>query len=227
MDAVDMYRGVLFELDRYESPEFDVEDFNWFIVLATDKWLKNELAQYELTQEVSDKISCLISTAEILFNPDNSTDVREANLPEDYRHLVRCLVKLRYKSSTPVHSAGDTRQKHSRRITGDGQAATMDNYYLRPLVTDSDLDLFHRVVGNKLSIMFDTPEAPNQTVTIQSATIEYFKKAPKIKINESMQVVTDTPFPEHASREIVKICADLFLENNGSQRLQSHMAIGN
>src|SRR5690606_9659088 len=176
MNALDMYRGVLFELDKYESPEFDVEDFNWFIVLATDKWLKGELDRYEITQEVSDRISCLIDSAEISFNPDNNTDLREADLPENYRHLVRCLVKLRYKTSTPVYTLGAKRQKHSRRITGDGQAATMDNYYLRPLVSDSDLDLFHRVVGNKLSVMFDTPEAPNETVTIESVTIEYFKK---------------------------------------------------
>lgn len=224
--ALAMYEGVLYELRKVQSPDFDVSDFNYFMPSAVEKWLKGQLDEFELTQKVTDKISCLVKASDpIVFNADNTTDVRLKDLPGDYRHLVNCLVRLRYKAVTPVYAVNSTRRDYTKRYTGDGKVNIEDNYYLRPLVSDSDVRLYHRTIGNKLSILFDTPAYPNTTVVIADAVIEYISEPQPIALNEDFTTLHETPFPSHANMEIVKICADLFLENGESPRLQSHIAV--
>jgi hypothetical protein len=227
-DALAMYKGVLFELNKFQSADFDIEDFNYFMPDAVEKWLKAEIDQYETTQKVTDKISCLIKlSAIIVLNSDNSSDVREFNIPEDYRHFVSCQVRLRYKQATPVHSVNAKRHGFTKRFTGDNKVNILDNYYLKPLVSDSDLRLYHRLTGKKVSILFDTEAYPNAAVTVESAQLEYISIPQAIELNEDYTIKSNTQFPEHANREIVKVCAGLFLENNQSQRLQTHSIINN
>lgn len=226
-DALEMYKGVLLELDsKFGSEEFDVEDFNYFIAKATEKWFSDQLDLFEETQKVSDKISCMITTETIVFNATNGTADTVKVLPGDYRHLVNCLVSLRYKTATGAYAINAIRKDYSKRYTGDGQASLMDNFYLKPLVSDADVRLYHRIIGNELSILTESVKEPNTTIVIASALIEYFEVLPNIELDPAdNSIVTDTPFAAHANREIVTLCAQLFLEENESQRLQTHAAV--
>lgn len=227
-DALAMYTGVLQELNRVESPDFDVDDFNYFMPQATEKWLKVQLDQFEITQKITDKISCLVKqTSPISLNPNNTTNVKQFDLPGDYRHIVNCLIRLRYKLSTNVYAVGDKREVYTQRYTGDGQVSFTDNYYTKPLVSDSDDRLYHRVIGNKVSVLLDTPKYSNDSVRIETVVMEYIAKAPNIKLNANFTVDIDTVFPEHCNREIVVVCSRLFLDRHESQRKESQIAIDN
>lgn len=224
-DALAMFDGVKYELDQTQAAEFDIADFNYFIGKAVGNCVKRELEVFELTQTVSDKIAPLIKFAEMVFNANSSTDVRKAALPGDYRHVVSSLVKLRYKAATTAHANGDIRRKFSKRITGDNWSFTMDNHYLKPMISDSDVDLYHRVVGNELNVLIDTPEKPETKAFIESVTLEYISKPPAIEINDDEEIVVDTVFPSHFNQEIVTECAKLFLENEANQRAASIVAV--
>lgn len=226
IDALAMYEAVLFEIDQFQSGVFDFEDFNYWMPKAVDKWLKEQLLEYEKNQVIADKISCIVKQSnEIILNADNTTELRQADVPDDYRHLLNCLVSLRYKQATLSYAIGDVRKAYTKRYTGDNQVSFMDNSYTKPLVSDPDVRLYHRVIGNKVSILYDTPAELNSAVVIKSVVLEYFQQPPTIELGESLAIVQDTVFPEHSNREIVRVCAALFLESEESRRLQSHAAI--
>jgi hypothetical protein len=186
IDAQAMYEAVLHEIDEFHSGVFDYEDFNYWMPKAVDKWLKEQLLEYERTQIVADKISCLVKiTDELSLNPDDTTSLREADVPEDYRHLLNCLLTLRYKQATLSYAIGVKRKAYTRRYTGDNQVTFMDNYYTKPLVSDADVRTYHRVIGNKVSILYDTPVEPNASVVIESVVLEYFQEPPAIELDES------------------------------------------
>lgn len=222
-DAVQMYEGVLYEIDSTRSAELDVADFNYHVNAAVEKFLVADLNNYDLTQTITDKIRPLVKkTAPLTLNADNSTNVKSIALPNDYRHLVSCLVRLRYKQATVSFAVGAKRLDYSRRLTGDMEAVILNNVYLEPLVSDADLRLFHRVIGNTLYIEFDTPVRQNNSVVVEDVTIEYISQAPRIELDvDDQTIVTDTVFPPNINQEIVKICAQSFLENSGNQRLGS------
>ncbi len=226
-DGLAMYGGVLYELNKHQSPDFEVEDFNHFMGMSIEKWLKNELQKFELNQVVTDSLAPLIkvTTPELSFNATDATDVREKDLPEDYRHVVSCLVTLRHKVATTGNIVGTKRRDFTKRLTGDSWAAIYDNSYFRPLVADSDMRLYHRIVGNKVGIYFDTVTYPNTTVVIETIKMEYISQPTPIELDTNLTVTSDTVFSESVNRALVVICADLFLENNQSQRLQSHAVI--
>lgn len=226
--ALSMFHGVLFEIDQFQSEVFDHEDFNFWMPKAVDKWLTLKLEEYERNQVVSDKISCLVKKSNTIpLNSDNNTDVRQFDVPNDYRHLLNCLVRLRYKQATVTYAVNAKRDVYTKRYTGDNEATFLDNYYTKPFVSDSDVRLYHRSLGKKVSLLFDTPVYPNPSVVIESAAIEYLMEPPVIQLAANLSITQDTVFPEHANREIVVLCAALFLEKEQSQRLQSHAGINN
>lgn len=220
--AAQMYEGVLIELDQYQSAEFDVQDFNYFMPSAVEKLLKPELDAFELTQTVTDKLRPIIKVSSAIeLNPTNTTDVRKITLPGDYRHVVSVLVRLRYKTPSTAYAANALRSTYSKRLTGDSQAQIDENSYLRPLVSDADVRVYHRVIGNELHVILDTHRYPETKVVIQDIVLEYIRTAPEIRLNDDLTVAQETIFPAHFNREFVKACARLFLENEESARLQS------
>lgn len=226
-DALAMYEGVLYELNKYQSPDFEVEDFNHFMGMAVEKWLTIQVKEFELNQIITDRLAPLIKVTDpvLSFNPTNATNVQEVLYPGDYRHVVSCLVTMRYKAATVVNPIGKKRLDFTKRVTGDSWAAIYDNSYLRPLVTDSDMRLYHRIVGNKVGIYFDTVAYPNSNVVIESVKMEYIKQPVPIEIDTNLTIIQDTVFSESVNRALVVLCADLFLENHQSPRLQSHAVI--
>lgn len=226
----EMYAGVLYEINKFESADFDYSDFNHFINQALELWLKEILEVYELTQVISDKIAPLIVSTTVVadptfysWNPTVGTDIREKTVPTDYRHVLSCLTKFRYKTATNSFAVNDRRSTVSKRVTGDSWSSILDNRYLRPLVSDSDMRLYHRVTGNKIGLHFDTPTYPNVTVNIENVIMEYVKQPVVMEIDEEFAVVTgkDTVFSPSVNRELVLICSKLFLENYQSPRLQT------
>lgn len=221
-NAAQMYEGVLIELDQYQSAEFDAQDFNYFMPKAVEKLLKPELDALELTQKVTDKLRPLITVSDVIpVNPTNATDVRKITLPEDYRHVVSVLVRLRYKTATTAFALNSLRSDYSKRLTGDSQAFINENSYLRPLVSDASLRVYHRVIGNEIHVVLDTPKHPESRVVIQDIVLEYIRTAPEIRLNNDLSIDQDTVFPSHFNKEFVTACAKLFLENEESSRLQA------
>lgn len=211
--TLDLYQAVLFYLNRYSAPDFDLPDFRFFINEAVNEWVKEELKQYELTQVVSDRVRVLVKSDTLTFNADGTTDVRQFALPGDYRHLVRCEVKLFYKVASLGFAINALRTYPAKRFTGDSFAYIYDNYYLAPEVTDSDCTLYCRAVQDQLQIIFDSPIVPNTNVNIRSAAIEYIKKPNTIVLADGFASPPTLQFPEDVSRDIAKICADLFLRS--------------
>lgn len=225
-NATEMYEGVLLEVDQRSSANFDVQDFNYFMGQAVEDVLQPELDAFELTQKVTDGLRPLVKVSEpIPVNADSSTDVRKLTVPEDYRHIVSCLLTLRQKVASTAFAVGALRKEYTKRLTGDSMAHVFDNSYLRPLVSDPDLRLYHRIIGNDVQLYFDTPKYPNSAVNIADATLEYVSTAPAIILNDDLSIDSDTVFPEHMNRKFVKRCAKLFLENEESARLPSYDAV--
>jgi hypothetical protein len=230
-DALAIYAGFLYEINKWESAEAEVSDFNHFIGMSIEQWLKEELTAFELTQVVTDNLSPLIAKTEntpfFSWNPTNLTGIREKELPSDYRHAVSCLITLRQKIASNAYAINAKRNVLTKRLTGESWASIMDNRYFRPLVSDSEMRLYHRVTGNKVSILLDTPTYPNTSVVIESVDMEYIKQPVSIRIDDDLTIIDDTVFSESVNRKLATLSAKLFLENQNSQRLQNYASTHN
>ena len=210
--SLQLYQAVLYYLNRYSAPDFDVADFRFFVNEAVEQWLKKELEQFELTQVVTDQVRVLIVQGTVPFNADETTNLNLATLPIDYRHLIRTEVKLFYKVASLSYAINSLRKVIAKRITGDNWAYVYDNYYLKPVVTDADCTLYARAIGDKLNVLYESPGYPETTVNVREANIEYIRKPVAITLTDDY-VSSTLEFPEDVNRDIARICAELFLRS--------------
>jgi hypothetical protein len=210
-DALQVYEGVLRELDRYGSPNFEVHDFNHFIKKAVDMYVGEMLKVYDITDQVSDELSSLVKQESLVFNPNNTTNVRSATMPDDYLRITNCIVALREKGT------GKKDYVKAQRLTGDAYAYIFDNSYFKPIVTNCVKRVYRRIVNGKLDIIYDTPSNVNEDTVVESVTLEYIRKPKAIVLGDDYVSVQGSEFPDNVDQKIISLCVHLVRErNNGA-----------
>lgn len=230
MDAVLVYESLLREVNRFEAPEIDYLDFNYWIAEGINKLMLDEIESYELSQTVTDTLRAVLKEKEVVVNATSDTDAREFIVETDYRHLMKCFVTFKYKLVTNKYEVNSLRSTHTKRLTGDAEAFIYDNFYQRPLLSDNDSRIYHRVFDNKIRILFEKdPSVPEGVVFINKVKYEYFAEPLKIKlamVEGELESEQNSIFPEHVTKKIIKLTARMILEKSGRvNKIQSHSIV--
>lgn len=157
MTARQMFEAMLVELNNTSSPSLLLDDYNYFINKAIDMYINKRYTNYDTTQQTTDDLRVLKSTAILPVNKkvftDENTDehsekltelmelikqdksfeaMAEVILPSDYMHTLNCICIYKVKQQTGCYDESDVAKYAAKRLTADSWSTVMNDYYNRP-----------------------------------------------------------------------------------------------
>jgi hypothetical protein len=139
MTARQVYEAILTELNKVQAPSVLLEDFNYFGTKAINQYSNKMYNFYDINQQKSDDLRVLKSTA--VLTPILTTNLSSSNLlnntfevylPDDYVHMLGCIIEYSAVKKYKCFNPGDLVQFNARRLTADLFPAIINNYYMRP-----------------------------------------------------------------------------------------------
>lgn len=217
--ALDAYRAILHELDKHASPTFEAEQFNHFFNSTMDEYFAENYARYDVLQKDVDDVRSVVKTT----SPALTLTNKKVALPADYRHILRVHVLGQFTQKVGRFAANEQFlfKRVERRLSQE-EGYREENFYLRA----SHRSPYYELEGG--NIMVDLgPKVTPLSVTIQYITtlpVIYLSPNPADDLNQEANNTT-IPFPTHVYYELVKRCADAFLENIESQRFPGRVQL--
>lgn len=159
----------------------------------------------------------------------NSYPATEFALPDNYYHMLNCIVNFKVIKSYKCYPAGTIQPFTARRLTADMYAAIMNNAFMRP---DYRRPYFYiQNQQDKVSPLAEIRAGDYQSIfTLDSIDIDYLKTPQIINLTttqrDSLQDTSQVmEFPDYVNNEIIKICTALVMENASDPRLQTHIPV--
>jgi len=213
MRALEVYRFLLHELDKHESPTFTVNAFNYFFNASVDEYIAENYVPFDVKQKDLDDLRAIL-----VLNHPLTFATGKADLPEKYRHILHLEVSLKVLKEGKDHNVDDIVTVYPKRMKTNQKGYAQENSYQQPSVNYSyfqiDKDSLYILAGDDAEAQegkMDYLEIP-QTVYLNPDSGSDFNAEEN---NTTLQ------FPDTVVREIIKICKRIFLENIESQRYSS------
>lgn len=140
MTARQLWEALLTELNKVNAPAILLQDFNYWVNVATYKYANRIYNIYDTTQQTTDDLRVLKSTVKIpITNINNNTDKLyskgnyQVDLPSDYYHLLNCICE--FNVTQPVNKCKELDEYvhyKASRLTADMWGEVMNNYYMKP-----------------------------------------------------------------------------------------------
>lgn len=213
MKALDAFRAVLNELDKHASPTFEPEQFNHQFNATFNEYIAENYGRYDVFQKDVDDVRSLVKTSGELTLTSGSVA-----LPVDYRHMIKVKVYGTFTVKVGRNALDSQKwfKKVERRLSME-HGYREDNAYLKA----SHISPYYELEGDNLVVDI------GPKVTATKAIIQYIKVLPTIYLSpnpsDDFEVEannTTIPVPLHVYYELVTKCANRFLENIESQRVQ-------
>ena len=234
MTAKDLYEYALIELNKLEAPSLLLEDYEYFINKAVQQYINLVYNRYDVNQQSTDDLSVLKVTT-ILKPEPLTTDIELLkstyciDLPEDYLHILNCIIEFTYQSSLQCNQEGKKIYYPARRLTSDMFGPLINNAYLKPTYKRPYYFI------NKQSLESDTLRlelrfGKNDIVKPTNVYIDYIRQPKLIKltyqeINDTVDKSQNLEFPDYVCYEIVNLFTNLVMENASDIRLRTHIPI--
>lgn len=140
MSAKELYEDVLIEINKDNSSNILLEDFNYFANKAINNYTNKKYNIYDVNQQSTDDLRVLKATA--MLKPVKVTDYSglslanganyEIIMPSDYLHLLNCICIYKVKKTYKCYNAGDTWRSPAKRLTADMYSQVLDNFWNKP-----------------------------------------------------------------------------------------------
>lgn len=216
-NVLQIYKDVLRELDKYNSPSFEIEDFNYFFNKARLERCNIRYQLFDTKQQLTDDLRSLV--VHKIYTKQEMVN-NYGLLPSDYFHTLGTKVTFGYKLTEGCNIGGSTFSKACKRLTADNSGFILGRKFYEP----SPKRPYYKLEGDSILIErgFDL------NLEIVSLDLEYLKYPKQIKLNPdftSTPVNDTSEFSDYVDNEDIKICVSLFLENVEQRRSQSFPAI--
>ena len=215
MTALDAYRNLLRELDKFESPTFTVGDFNYFYNAATSQYITDNYGEFDVFQKDLDDIRAIVKYGEPLEFTGES-----APLPSDYRHLLSLEVDGKITEELRDYSPNDIVKLYPKRLETNRKGYVADNAYQNASVHYPA----YQIDGTSIYVY------AGNGVELTGGKADYIKVPATVYLNPDKNVDLNDPvnnsvlqFPDYVNLEIIKLCRQIFLENIQSPRWQTSM----
>lgn len=140
MTAKQIFEYALVELNKKEAPSLLLEDYNYFINKTLNQWVNEMYNLYEINQQKTDDLRVLKGTA--VLTPTLNNDIYntsalfkkiyEVNLPDDYLHILNCIVEYKLLKTYKCYDVNSYWQQGAKRLAADQASQVINNYYFRP-----------------------------------------------------------------------------------------------
>ncbi len=201
MTAKQVFEYALVELNKKDAPSLLLEDYNYFINKAANQYINKMYNAYDVNQQKTDDLRVLKSSAVLIPSQSSNwsasnllNNTYEVDLPDDYLHILNCVVEYTVLKNYKCYNAGTPWQQGAKRITADMWSQLIHNYYLRPsyknpyfYINNITTDSIFPTADNQVSIATKTTIVldeigdivPNDTITINGVTYT-FKTTPTL-----------------------------------------------
>ena len=145
MTVRQLFEYTLIELNKVQAPSLLLEDYNHFINKAVNQYINKVYNLYEINQQKSDDLRVLKASAVLTpslqtIYPEQSAGIGnplfkttyEVDLPDDYLHILNCVVEYTVASRFKCYDAGTQVHFGAKRLTSDMFSQIINNYYMRP-----------------------------------------------------------------------------------------------
>lgn len=138
MTSRQVFESVLIELNKEKAPSLLLDDYNYFINKTVLQYINKIYNAYDINQQKSDDLRVLKATA--VLDASLSTDISgellgktyEVNLPDDYLHILNCLVEYNAEKTYKCHNKDNKVHFGAKRLPADAYSQIINNYYMRP-----------------------------------------------------------------------------------------------
>ena len=259
MTALQIFNAVLTELNKSKAPSLLLEDYNYFLNKAIIQFINKNYNLYEKTQQKTDDLRVLESTViltPMLVTGELNTlfaNTYEVYLPDDYLHILGCVVKYKVLNKIGCYSANDYVEFAAKKLNSDNWSQILNNYYFKPkyknpyfyinnITTTANYPTIDNQValtytkesgkryGNSSKIRMEIRYGNNSNFQLNKVYVNYLKSPKFIELTqEQIDNITDNSnileFPDYVINEIINDLITLILENNSNPRLQTHIPI--
>jgi len=215
MVALDTYRYVLKELDKFESPTFNVDDFNYFFNSAIDAYITKNFEQGDIFEKELDDISVIVRDG---YSATRASDHTLFSKPDDYRHMLYGSATVEVNSDYRKWKRGDSVTFVLKRQRTNRRGYQEENAYEQPSEEYSQ----YRVSNEYIKVLVGPNFDPLSLIMM------YIAKPNVVYLNPNSGADFNNPannsviqFPDYVAKEIIKWCARMFLENIESPRYRS------
>lgn len=140
MTIRELYDYALIEMNKVEAPSLLLEDFNYFMNKAVQQYINKVYNRYDINQQSSDDLRVLKATTQLDVSKQpiqgyaakNQKFVYVTELPDDYMHILNCVVEFAVKKPFKCYSEGDHVDFPARRLTADMASGILHNVYMKP-----------------------------------------------------------------------------------------------
>ena len=139
MTSRQLFEYALIELNKVQAPSLILEDYNYFINKAVNQYINKVYNLYDINQQKSDDLRVLKSSTVLTPTPNvdygNSAlfnKTYDLDLPDDYLHVLNCVVEYTVSKNFKCYDADDTVHFGAKRLTADMFSQIINNYYMRP-----------------------------------------------------------------------------------------------
>lgn len=141
MTIRELYDYALIEMNKVEAPSLLLEDFNYFMNKAVQQYINKVYNRYDINQQSSDDLRVLKATVKLpvtkqsygkVANLDKGKFSYVTNLPDNYMHILNCIVEYQVTGNYKCYKDGDHVDFAARRLTADMAAGILHNVYMKP-----------------------------------------------------------------------------------------------
>lgn len=139
MTSRQVFENSLIELNKVKAPTLILEDYNYFINKVIGQYINKVYNLYEISQQKTDDIRVLRASAILipeisqLYNShDLLSNTHEVLLPDDYLHILNCVVEYSILGRYKCNHQGNTVQFGAKKLSSDMWAQVINNYYFKP-----------------------------------------------------------------------------------------------
>lgn len=221
MKAIDAYRDIQRELDKYESPSFSVGDFNYFFPLSVSRYIDHNYRFFDVMQKEVDDIRSFLTLAQPLTLASHG----RVALPEGYRHVLHAKVAIKFKSAIGRYEKDQVVEFYPERLKSGQKGFRFKNAFSRP----NYKQYYYEIAGSDFQLVWDSNVADPNTGD-NNLWLDFVKEPDLIYLNPdttsdfnlevnntTLQFNTGTK-RNHVYFEIITKCREVFLENIESPR---------
>lgn len=210
MKALQAYRNLLRELDKFESPSFTVQDFNYFFNSAVSEYITVNYQSFDVRQKELDDIRAIVN-----IGVNAGSYNAGFSLPEKYRHLLHLETVLRVTANFSYYVVDQQIKVYPQRMHTNAKGFAEQNAYQRGSIEEP----YYQITKGKLLVF------AGSNVEIVLGAMDYIEEPAQVYLNPDKsadfnQEVNNTTlqFPDYVINEIILHCRRIFLENVESPR---------
>ena len=143
MTAREVYDAILIEINKTDTPDILLEDFNYLFNKAINQYVNKAYNKYDINQQSTDDLRVLKATS--LLSPVKCSSygllsdigrmmgaTYEVILPQDYLHILNCICIYKVNKTTKCYNKGDIWRRKAEKLTADKYSQILDNMWLKP-----------------------------------------------------------------------------------------------